>query len=162
MTTNNGKLIQIYTFLYFFWEFWYFFLKSRSGSTEICFLGVGPAICWLLGKWNCICKLIKELGKDEKSVPRSSYYQRMHALLTNDSQKITKVQLWVFVKMYPWIKKISYHFQKKGPTIHLLFGSVITSWKLCIDSYNQKQPKTMVPICHQLPSVEIYSWRIRT
>ena len=95
--------------------------------TEVRWLSIGPAITRLLEQWDCLCDFVKQLGKDEKSAPKSSNYRRVRSMLGSETQKVTKVQLEFIKGCVPVFEEFLTLFQKNEPTIHLLYSSMCST-----------------------------------
>ena len=46
-------------------------LHTFQQHTEVCWLSIGPAISRIMEQWAAICQFIRDLGKNEKTAPKS-------------------------------------------------------------------------------------------
>lgn len=91
-------------------------MHTFQQHTELHWLSIGAAISRIIEQWGAICQFINDLGKDEKTVPKSINYKRVAAMLTGGEKDVTKVLLE--------FEEFLTLFQKSTPTILLLYDSM--------------------------------------
>ena len=89
--------------------------------TEVRWLSLGPAVQRILEQWDCICKFVKDLGKDAKSAPKSISYKRVSKMLSEEEKTRTKAQLEFINNVSPVFEDFLELFQRSGPQIHILY-----------------------------------------
>ena len=52
-------------------------LHTFQQHTEVRWLSIGPAISRIMEQWDAICQFMKDLGKNEKTAPKSINYKRV-------------------------------------------------------------------------------------
>lgn len=99
-------------------------LHTFQQHTEVRWLSIGPAISRIIEQWDAICQFIKDLGKDEKTAPKSVNYKRVAAMLTAGEKDVTKVLLEFLKNTLPLFEEFLTLFQRSTPTIHLVYDSM--------------------------------------
>ena len=99
-------------------------LHTFQQHTEVCWLSIGPAISRIMEQWDAICQFIRDLGKNEKTAPKSINYKRVAAMLTAGEKDATKVLLEFLKSTFPLFEEFLTLFQKSTPTIHLAYDSM--------------------------------------
>ena len=94
-------------------------LHTFQQHTEVRWLSIGPAVSRIVEQWDAICQFIKDLGKNEKTAPKSINYKRVAAMLTGVEKDVTKVLLEFLRNVFPLFEEFLTLFQKSSPTIHL-------------------------------------------
>ena len=111
-TTNNYSLT------------WGVDLHTSQQHTEVRWLSIGPALSRIVDQWDAMCQFIKDLGKNEKTAPKSINYKRVAAMLTGVEKDVTKVLLEFLRNVFPLFEEFLTLFQKSPPTIHLAYDSM--------------------------------------
>ena len=57
-------------------------LHTFQPHREVRWLSIGPAISHIMEQWDAIYQFIRDLGKNEKTAPKSINYKRVAAMLT--------------------------------------------------------------------------------
>ena len=99
-------------------------LHTFQQHTEVCWLSISPAICCIMELWDALCQFIRDLGKNEKTAPRSINYKRVAAMLAEGEKDATKVPLEFLKSTSPLFEEFLTLLQKSTPTIHLVYDSM--------------------------------------
>ena len=99
-------------------------LHTFQQHTEVRWLSIGLAISRIMEQWDAICQFMKDLGKNEKTAPKSINYKRVAAMLTGGEKDATKVLLEFLKSTFPLFEEFLTLFQKSTPTIHLVYDSM--------------------------------------
>ena len=87
-------------------------LHTFQQHTEVRWLSIGPAISRIMEQWDAICQFIKDLGKNEKTAPKSINYKRVAAMLTGGEKDATKVLLEFLKSTFPLFEEFLTLFQR--------------------------------------------------
>ncbi len=99
-------------------------MHTFQQHTEVRWLNIRPAIRRILEQWDAICEFIKTLAKDDKKAPKSINYKRASTMLTETEKDMTKVMLEFLSNTVPIFEEFLTHFQRSGPTIHIVYDSM--------------------------------------
>ena len=87
-------------------------------------LSLGPSIERLLEQWDILCHFVEEIGKDDKTKPKSFSFKHVALAVNGKDKCVTEVMLAFLHNITPIFEDFLTVFQKNSPMVHVLYDNM--------------------------------------